>query len=37
MDAGKTRVITLRANGIENINGEDARVVRVGGEGQFSE
>jgi|TARA_R110000765_G_scaffold193800_1_gene299392 hypothetical protein len=36
-DAGKTRVITMRANRIAKINGEDARVVSVGGEGQFSE
>ena len=35
-DAGKTRVITMRANRIARINGEDARVVKVGGEGQFS-
>jgi len=36
VDAGKKRSITLRANRIEKINGEDARVVKVGGEGQFS-
>jgi len=32
----RTRVITMRANRIARINGEDARVVKVGGEGQFS-
>jgi hypothetical protein len=28
-DAGKTRVITMRANRIAKINGENARVVNV--------
>ena len=36
-DAGKERVITMRANRIAKINGESARVIRVGAEPEKSD